>query len=111
MYCATLKDKNGANDKALKLGRDGVFRFNFGISKPSYEKALGDRPARPAAGKVVHTGHNFTQLNTLMPHPVYAWMTWVCVLNPDEAMIRQLAPLLDESYALVVKKYAKRIKS
>ncbi|WP_338072364.1 DUF6194 family protein [Halomonas flagellata] len=38
-------------------------------------------------------------------------MSWVCVLNPDKTMIEDLAPLLNESYDLVVKKYAKRIKS
>ncbi|WP_370741305.1 DUF6194 family protein [Halomonas heilongjiangensis] len=36
-------------------------------------------------------------------------MSWVCVLNPDKAMIQELEPLLNESYDLVVKKYAKRI--
>nr|WP_246638081.1 DUF6194 family protein [Halomonas neptunia] len=111
VYFATLKDKDGDNDKGSNLSREGVLRFNFGISKSSYEEALGKRPARPAAGGVVNTGHNFTELNTLLPHPVYAWMSWVCVLNPDKAMIQELEPLLNESYDLVVKKYAKRIKS
>lgn len=86
-----------------------MLRFNFGISKSSYEEALGKRPARTAAGGVVNTGHNFTESNTLLPHPVYAWMSWVCVLNPDKAMIQELEPLLNKSYDLVVKKYAKRI--
>ncbi len=111
VYFATLKDKDGDNDKASKLGRDGVYRFNFGVSKPSFERVLGERPARPAAGGVVDTGHDFTQLNTLLPHPVYAWMSWVCILNPDESVFRGLVPLLNESYGLVVKKHSKRVKS
>lgn len=110
VYFATLKDNDGDNDRGSNLSREGVFRFSFGISKSSYEEALGKRPARPAAGGVVDTGHNFSELNTLLPHPVYAWMSWVCVLNPDKAMIQELEPLLNESYDLVVKKYAKRIK-
>ncbi|WP_214000479.1 DUF6194 family protein [Arsukibacterium sp.] len=110
VYFATVKDKDGDNDQASRLGRDGVFRFNFGISNASYKKVLGQRPARPVAGGVVSTGHDFSQFNTLLPHPVYAWMSWVCVVNPDGAMMQQLTPLLDESYALVVEKYTKRIK-
>ncbi|WP_416397967.1 DUF6194 family protein [Allohahella sp. A8] len=110
VYFATLKSKDGDNDKASQLGRVGVFRFNFGISKSAYEKVLGARPARPAAGGVVDTGHDFTQLNTLMPHPVYGWMAWVCVLNPDLAMWQHLQPLLNESYGLAVEKYTKRVK-
>jgi hypothetical protein len=111
VYFATLKNKDGDNDKASQLGRAGVFRFNFGISKSAYEKVLGARPARPAAGGVVDTGHDFTQLNTLMPHPVYGWMAWVCVLNPDLAMWQRLQPLLSESYGLAVEKYTKRVKA
>lgn len=110
VYFATLKDKDGDNDKASQLNRDGVFRLNFGIGKHSYESVLGEKPARPAAGGVVNTGHDFTRLNTLLPHPVYAWMGWVCVLNPDNATMQNLAPLLNEAYDLVLKKYAKRVK-
>lgn len=111
VYFATLKDKDGDNDKASGLHRPGVFRFNFGISKSSYERVLGKRPSRPVAGGVVDTGHEFTQLNTLLPHPVYGWMSWVCILNPDQDVFRDLHPLLNESYELVVKKYGKRVKS
>lgn len=110
VYFATLKNKDGDNDKASALDRDGVFRFNFGVSKSSYEAVLGKRPARPAAGGVVATGHDFTQLNTLLPHPVYGWMSWICVLNPDEAKMKTLRPMLDESYELAVMKYARRIR-
>ena len=111
IYFATLKDKDGENDKGSNLDREGVFRFNFGIGKSSYKEILGNIPARPAAGGVVNTGHNFTELNKVLPHPVYGWMSWVCVLNPDKAMIQKLEPLLNESYDLAVKKYAKRVKS
>lgn len=111
VYFATLKDKDGDNDKASGLDRTGIFRFNFGISKPSYEKVLGRKPSRPVAGGVVDTGHDFTQLNTLLPHPVYGWMFWVCILNPDQKVFHSLLPLLSESYELVVKKYGKRVKS
>lgn len=111
VYFATLKDKDGDNDKASALNRAGVFRLNFGVSKPTYENALGKRPVRPAAGGVVNTGHDFTELNTLLPHPVYGWMSWVCILNPNKERFLGLRPLLDESYKLVVQKYAKRVKS
>ncbi|EPC03998.1 hypothetical protein L861_01460 [Litchfieldella anticariensis FP35 = DSM 16096] len=111
VYFATLKDKDGANDNASGLYRDGVYRFNFGVSKETYQKVLGSQPARPAAGGIVETGHDFTQLNTLLPHPVYGWMSWVCVLNPDTELFASLFPMLDESYDLVVEKFKKRVKS
>lgn len=111
VYFATLKEKDGDNDKASYLNRTGVFRFNFGISKSSYEKVLGKNPSRPAAGGVVDTGHDFTQLNILLPHPVYGWMSWICILNPDQNAFHSMLSLLNEAYELAVKKYDIRIKS
>lgn len=108
VYFATIKDKDGANDKGSDLDREGVYRFNFGLSKASYRRCLGEQPARPAAGAVVATGHDFTRLNVLLPHPVYGWMSWVCVLNPNPELIASLLPMLDEAYELVVKKFEKR---
>ncbi|WP_237065847.1 DUF6194 family protein [Microbulbifer guangxiensis] len=111
IYFATLKEKDGENDRASDLGREGVFRFNFGISRATYESVLGPKPSRPVAGGVVDTGHDFRRLNTLMPHPVYGWMSWVCILNPERGSFENLLPLLEESYALAVRKYEKRIRS
>ena len=111
VYFATLKDQDGKNDKASNLNRQDVFRFNFGVSKATYERNLGARPARPSAGEVVNTGHDFTRLNSLLPHPVYAWMSWVSVLNPDNEMFHNISVLLNESYSLAVKKFASRISS
>ena len=110
VYFATLKEKDGDNDKASALDRTDVFRFNFSLSQKSYISNFGDKPSRPAAGGIIATGYDFTQLNCLMPHPIYGWMSWVCILNPNSERFYALKPLLDESYALVLKKYAKRLK-
>ncbi|MGL6161198.1 DUF6194 family protein [Microbulbifer sp.] len=111
VYFATLKDKDGENDRGSSLDREGVYRFNFGASKESYRRLFGEQPGRPPAGGVVETGHDFTQLNRILPHPVYGWMSWVCVLNPDSEVFESLLPLLDEAYALVVRKFEKRARS
>jgi hypothetical protein len=56
----------------------------------------------------VGTGHDFTALDQLLPHPVYAPMSWVCVLNPSVATFEAVRPLLAEAYQLAVSRYAKR---
>ena len=33
VYFCTLKENNGANDKASELDRDGVFRLSIGIAQ------------------------------------------------------------------------------
>lgn len=109
IYFATLKDKDGDNDRASNLQRLGVFRLNIGISKPTFHALFGVHPARPAAGGIVDTGHDFTALDELLPHPVYGWMSWVCVLNPSSATFEKIKPLLAEAYGLAVSKFAKRV--
>lgn len=108
IYFATLKDKDGDNDRASNLQREGVFRLNIGISKQTYRSLFGSQPARPSAGGVVDTGNDFTVLDQLLPHPVYAWMSWVSVLNPSAATFETVKPLLLEAYDLAVGKFAKR---
>jgi hypothetical protein len=109
IYFATVKEKDGPNDQASDLGRPGVFRLNIGIRRPTWRILFGPQPARPAAGGVVGTGHDFTALDQLMPHPVYGWMSWVSVLNPSDATFETVKPLLAEAHDLAVAKFAKRV--
>lgn len=108
IYFTTLKFADGVNDRASNLQREGVFRLNIGISKHSYRSLFGSQPARPTAGGIVDTGHDFTVLDQLLPHPVYGWMSWVSVLNPSAATFEKVKPLLAEAYDLAVGKFAKR---
>ena len=68
---------------------------------------LDIRPSQPhfAAG----AGHDFTALDQLLPHPVYARLYWVCVLNPSAATFEVVKPLLANAYGLAVSKYGKRL--
>ena len=109
VYFATLKAKDGDNDRASCLDRPSVFRLNIGISKLSYRSLFGSPPKRPAAGGVVATGHDFTRLDTLLPHPVYGWMAWVSVLNPSPATFEIVKPLLAEAHGLAAAKFRKRV--
>lgn len=108
VYFATLKDKDGDNDRTSRLHRPGVFRLSIGVGTSAFRTLFGPPPARPAAGGVVDTGHDFSALDTLMPHPVYGWMSWMCVLNPGVDTFESVKPLLAEAHALAVVKFARR---
>jgi hypothetical protein len=110
VYLLTFKEKDGPNDAASKVNRPGVYRLNLGIGKPTFVQRFGAVPARPAGGGVVDTGHDFTQLDRILPHPVYGWMAWVCVLNPSEPTFEELRPLIDEGYRLAVAKFEQRMR-
>lgn len=108
VYFCTLKEKDGENDKASKLDREGIFRLSIGIVKETYEKHFGSKPKRPPKGGIIDTGHNFAALNELMPHPVYGWMSWVQVLNPSETTFEGLLALIAEAHSNAVIKFNKK---
>ena len=83
VYILTIKEKDGDNDKGSHLNRENIYRVNIGLRKPTFQRMFGHLPARPAAGEIVKMDYDFTAIDTLLPHPVYAWMGWVCVLNPS----------------------------
>jgi hypothetical protein len=100
---------NDNYDRASHLSRPSVFRLNLGVSKDTYRSLFGPQPSPPGAAGVVDTGHDFTALDQILPHPVYAHLSWVCVLNPSDATFREVVrPLLAEAYDLAAGKYAKR---
>ena len=109
VYFCTLKDHDGANDKASDLDREGVFRVSTGLPRDLYEERIGPLPERPGKGGVVDTGNDFTAIDILTPHPVYAWMGWVQILSPTAAHFRELQPLFKEAYRHTVTKYEKSV--
>jgi hypothetical protein len=109
IYIATFKERDGANDRSSRLDPGSRFRLNIGLAKPSYVTLFGSPPARPSAGQTVDTGHDFSCCDTIMPHPIYAWMSWIAVVNPTHATMAVLKPLLLESIQLAHVKFAKRV--
>jgi len=108
IYLLTFKEKDGANDKSSNLDRHGFFRLNLGITKKTFLEMFNYNPKRPSAGGVVDMNYDFSKENMIMPHPIYAWMSWVCVINPSEITFNKLLPLIEEGYKLALEKYANK---
>jgi hypothetical protein len=101
-YFITIKKKDGPNDQASNLDRDGIYRLNLGITEKSFINLFSMIPSRPAKGKSINGSCDFTQLNILTPHPVYGWMKWVSILNPDPVSFELIKALLEEKYKILV---------
>jgi len=110
VYVLTIKEKDGDNDKASNVNRDGIYRINLGIKKETFIKLFKAVPERPKAGDIVKMDYDFTKTNIILPHPVYAWMSWICILNPTEEKFETLKSLINESYEYAREKYNKRKK-
>ena len=108
IYVITVKEKDGDNDKSSDLNRQNIYRVNIGVRKNTFLKLFGTIPARPAKGGIVDMPFDFTATDKLLPHPVYAWMSWICVLNPSAETFENLKPLIEEAYKYAKEKYLKR---
>lgn len=108
VYFCTIKENDGDNDKSSNLSRIDIYRLSIGVPKERYAREFGEKPPRPAKGGIVDTGHDFTKINVLMPHPIYAWMSWVCVLSPSDETFAKLYPLIEEAHANSVVKFNKK---
>ncbi|EFL89713.1 DUF6194 family protein [Ahrensia sp. R2A130] len=108
-YFASVMEKNSDEDRASGLDREGVFRIDFGPGADAFEAMFGDVPARPAKGEIIEGPWNFATLDTIMPHPVYGWMGWMCVLNPSRTTFHKCKPLLESAHARAMDTVMKRL--
>lgn len=109
-YFATIKEKDGDNDKASNLDRPEIWRLNIGIPKPIFLQHFGQPPKRPTKGKVIKGSWDFTEINQITPHPVYGWMNWISVLNPTVETFEVCKLFLREAHKKAQSTFNKRKK-
>jgi hypothetical protein len=83
-------------DEASKLDRDGVFRLNINVGRRRFEQLFGYPPARHAEHEA---GFDYTAIDLVIPHPVYAKQAWASILNPGDVTGGQAKTLLTEAHA------------
>ncbi len=69
---------------------------------------FGYIPLRSSKGGITDMPYDFTQIDKILPHPVYAWMSWICVLSPTDSIFKKLKSLIQEAYVYAKEKYTKR---
>jgi hypothetical protein len=52
---------------------------------------------------------DFTALDQLSLHPIYAWMGWVAVLNPSLSTLEALSPLFDAAFDKARHSFRRRV--
>lgn len=110
IYLMTFKEKDGENDKSSKLNRGNLYRLNIGITKQEFVNLFQTIPKRPNAGETVDTNHDFSEINKIMPHPVYGWMSWICIINPSkEIFYDKLLPFIRVAYKNCIHKHNKKM--
>lgn len=84
--------------------------MSCGPDKELYQTLFGDKPKRAAKGAIVNLPIDFAELNVIMPHPIYAWMYWVCVNSPESDTLDDFHKLIHSSYEKAKRNYYAKMK-
>ena len=113
-YCLrSLKDTvlvKSWGEKGIFYNPNGALKRGVYVLtvKETFIERFGYIPKRPLAGETVNMDFDFTVLDTIIPHPVYAWMGWICVLNPSDKTFEAFKGMIQEAYAYAKEKFEKR---
>ncbi|HLZ25217.1 MAG TPA: DUF6194 family protein [Ktedonobacterales bacterium] len=91
-------------DDSSNLNRPDVFRLNIGVSRDTFRALFGYAPGEE---RTARADDDFAALDRLMPHPVYAPQSFVCVLNPSAETFEAVKPLLAEAYSKAAARHAR----
>jgi hypothetical protein len=108
-YVATVKLRDGPNDRASNLDGDGAHRLNFAMARSEFILMFGGPPSRPAKGQAITGPWDLKERRTLMPHPVYGWMCWASIIDPGVESAGLLKPLLAAAHGRAQRSLARRL--
>lgn len=101
---------NDVYDPASNLTRPGVYRLNIGMRPETYRQLFGRPPLATREMGIVDRGYDYTRLDELMPHPVYAPLNWVCILNPSPKSFETVWLLIEEAVSVAAGRAEARAK-
>ena len=106
MPFTTIVTKNyDGFDEASDLNRPGVFRLNISVGRTAFEELIGYPPTD-------HADHanepDYTAIDQLIPHPVYAPQAWVCIINPGDRTCDQARTLITNARAKAAERHRRR---
>ena len=93
MPFATIGTKNYPGDELSQLDRPGAFRVNANVGRDAFTVLIGYPPAEHA-GRAEEW--DYAADGAVVPHPLYAKLGWVSVVNPAAASA--VAEVLDEAH-------------
>lgn len=101
---ATIVTSDNEYDSTSNLNREGFFRLNVGLDGETFNSMFGGLTSEKGLEAYLNLGIDFTKEDTILPHPTYGAMYWVCVVNPSKETFESVKEYLALSYNKVSKK-------
>jgi hypothetical protein len=96
-YATIVNNDVPGFDEASNLARDGVFRVNMWMSRPTFEHEAESGPEI-----------DYTALDRVIPHQIYGPQSWLSVLNPAASTSNTVRRLLTEAHGRARDRYDKK---
>lgn len=88
----TIISRNQSGDEGSGLDSPGRWRVNVHVDRSTFRELTGEEPRR--LGRT----HDHAATDTVMPHPVYGALGWICVVNPGARTRETVVRLLREAH-------------
>jgi hypothetical protein len=87
---------NDLYDQYSNLDRTDVYRLNIGVTKGTFDSLVRKDAVE-----------DYTAIDRIMPHPMYAPQHYLCVLDPAQTL-DQVKELLAEAYGIAIRQHQLR---
>ncbi|MGY1779825.1 DUF6194 family protein [Geodermatophilus sp. SYSU D01036] len=92
---ATVVTKDQPGDRSSRLDRPGTFRVNVGVGREEFTALVGRAPREPAGDDEPAPD----EADTVLAHPVYGGLGWICVVDPGPRTAATVRDLLTRAHA------------
>ncbi|MYR41942.1 DUF6194 family protein [Streptomyces sp. SID5910] len=99
---ATIITKDYPDDAACDLDPPGRWRVNIHVDRATFQELTGETPRGPGRPR------DFAAADTVLPHPVYGGLGWVCVVTPGERTTDTVLRLLRGAHDAARARFARR---
>ncbi|MEU8887723.1 DUF6194 family protein [Streptomyces sp. NPDC048442] len=99
---ATIVTKNYPDDTASDLDPADRWRVNVHVDRATFWELTGEEPGALARPR------DHAAADTVLPHPVYGALGWVCVVNPAEVATDTVVRLLRGAHDAARTRFARR---
>ncbi|WOX17173.1 DUF6194 family protein [Streptomyces sp. N50] len=97
----TVVTKNHPDDTASDLDPPGRWRVNIHVGRTAFRELAGEPRRRDLPD-------DYTLTDTVLPHPVYGALGWICVVNPGEKTGELVVELLRGAHDDARARFARR---
>ncbi|MFI9243996.1 DUF6194 family protein [Streptomyces sp. NPDC053086] len=98
----TITTRNHPGDTACDLDPPGRWRVNIHVGRAVFVELTGEEP------RSLSRPRDHTAPDSVLPHPLYGPLGWICVVNPGEKTHATLVRLLRDAHDAARARFERR---